>query len=41
MSKTYTPGAEADAIVERQLAKGTYSSADEGRACQPAASGGA
>jgi len=29
MSKTYTPGSEADAIVERQLAKGGYSSADE------------
>jgi putative addiction module CopG family antidote len=29
MSKTYTPGPEADAIVERQLAKGGYGSADE------------
>jgi antitoxin ParD1/3/4 len=29
MSKAYTPGPEADAIVERQLAKGGYSSADE------------
>jgi hypothetical protein len=24
MSKIYTPGPEADAIVERQLAKGSY-----------------
>jgi antitoxin ParD1/3/4 len=29
MSKTYAPGTEADVIVERQLAKGNYASADE------------
>ena len=29
MSKTYTPGPEADAIVEQQLATGNYGSADE------------
>jgi antitoxin ParD1/3/4 len=29
MSNTYTPGAEADAIVEQLLASGRYSSADE------------
>src|SRR5687768_17527367 len=29
MTKTYTPGREADAIVERQLATGNYASADE------------
>jgi putative addiction module CopG family antidote len=29
MTRTYTPGPEADAIVEQQLAKGYYSSADE------------
>jgi putative addiction module CopG family antidote len=29
MARTYTPGQEADAIVERQLAKGCYSSADQ------------
>jgi putative addiction module CopG family antidote len=29
MSKTYTPGLEADGIVERQLAKGGYGSTDE------------
>jgi len=29
MSKTYTPGTEADTIVERQLAKGNYASPDE------------
>ena len=29
MSKTYTPGPEADVIAERQLAKGTYRDADE------------
>jgi antitoxin ParD1/3/4 len=29
MSKIYTPGPEADGIVERQLAKGNYASADE------------
>jgi antitoxin ParD1/3/4 len=29
MSRIYTPGPEADAIVERQLAKGSYGSADE------------
>ena len=29
MSRTYTPGPEADAIVEELLAKGSYSSADE------------
>jgi putative addiction module CopG family antidote len=29
MSRTYAPGPEADAIVERQLAKGSYGSADE------------
>jgi antitoxin ParD1/3/4 len=29
VSKTYTPGPEADAIVEQQLATGNYSSADE------------
>ncbi len=29
MSKTYTPGPEADVIVERQLATGNYRSADE------------
>jgi antitoxin ParD1/3/4 len=29
MSRAYTPGPEADAIVERQLAKGRYGSADE------------
>jgi antitoxin ParD1/3/4 len=29
MSKTYNPGPEADAIIERQLAKGTYGTADE------------
>jgi putative addiction module CopG family antidote len=29
MARTYAPGPEADAIVEQQLAKGHYSSADE------------
>jgi putative addiction module CopG family antidote len=29
MTKTYTPGPEADAIVEQLLANGRYSSADE------------
>jgi antitoxin ParD1/3/4 len=29
MTKIYTPGPEADAIVERQLAKGGYRNADE------------
>jgi putative addiction module CopG family antidote len=29
MARTYTPGPEADAIVEQQLAKGCYRSADE------------
>ena len=29
MSKTYNPGAEADVIIERQLAKGAYQTADE------------
>jgi antitoxin ParD1/3/4 len=29
MSRTYTPGPEADAIVEQLLAKGNYASADE------------
>jgi antitoxin ParD1/3/4 len=29
MSKIYTPGPEADVIVERQLATGNYASADE------------
>jgi antitoxin ParD1/3/4 len=29
MSKTYTPGPEADVIVERQLATGNYASPDE------------
>jgi putative addiction module CopG family antidote len=29
MSRTYTPGPEADAIVEELLAKGGYGSADE------------
>lgn len=29
MARTYTPGPEADAIVEQQLAKGHYSGADE------------
>jgi hypothetical protein len=29
MSKTYSPGLEADVIVEQQLAKGNYASADE------------
>lgn len=29
MSKTYTPGPEADAIVEELLGKGNYPSADE------------
>jgi putative addiction module CopG family antidote len=29
MSRTYTPGPEADAIVEQLLAKGNYGSADE------------
>lgn len=29
MPRTYTPGPEADAIVQQQLAKGYYSSADE------------
>jgi antitoxin ParD1/3/4 len=29
MSRTYTPGPEADAIVEQLLANGHYSSADE------------
>jgi antitoxin ParD1/3/4 len=29
MSKTYTPGPQADVIIERQLAKGNYGSADE------------
>jgi putative addiction module CopG family antidote len=29
MSNTYTPGPEADAIVEQLLANGRYSSADE------------
>ena len=34
MARTYTPGPAADAIVERLLAKGHYSSADEVvRAC--------
>jgi putative addiction module CopG family antidote len=27
--RTYTPGPEADAIIEQQLAKGHYSDADE------------
>jgi Arc/MetJ-type ribon-helix-helix transcriptional regulator len=29
MPRTYTPGPEADAIVDQLLAKGHYSSADE------------
>jgi antitoxin ParD1/3/4 len=29
MSRTYTPGPEADVIVEQQLAKGSYASADQ------------
>jgi putative addiction module CopG family antidote len=29
MAKTYTPGPEADAIVDQLLAKGCYRSADE------------
>jgi antitoxin ParD1/3/4 len=29
MSKIYTPGPEADAIIERQLATGNFASADE------------
>jgi antitoxin ParD1/3/4 len=29
MRKTYTPGPEADAIIDRQLASGNYASADE------------
>jgi antitoxin ParD1/3/4 len=29
MSRAYTPGPEADTIVERQLATGNYGSADE------------
>jgi len=29
MSKTYTPGAEADAIVARQIAKGYFATPDE------------
>jgi antitoxin ParD1/3/4 len=29
MTRTYTPGLDADSIVERQLAKGTYRDADE------------
>ena len=29
MSKTYNPGPEADVVIERQLAKGNYGSADE------------
>jgi putative addiction module CopG family antidote len=29
MSKTYNPGAEADAIIERQLAKGAIGTGDE------------
>ncbi len=29
MSKSYTPGTEADAIVARQIASGRYSSPDE------------
>jgi len=29
MSKTYSPGPEADAIIERQLAKGNYGTPDE------------
>ena len=29
MSKTYTPGPEVDAIVDRQLAKGKFATPDE------------
>jgi putative addiction module CopG family antidote len=29
MSKTYTPGLEVDAIVDRQLAKGNFATGDE------------
>jgi len=29
MSKTYTPGPEADAIVARQIAKGNFATPDE------------
>jgi putative addiction module CopG family antidote len=29
MSKTYTPGPEVDAIVDRQLAKGNFATGDE------------
>jgi putative addiction module CopG family antidote len=29
MSKTYTPGPEADAIIARQLAKGNFATAEE------------
>jgi antitoxin ParD1/3/4 len=29
MSKTYCPGTKADAIIERQVAKGNFTSADE------------
>ena len=29
MSKTYTPGPEADAIIARQVAKGSFATAEE------------
>jgi antitoxin ParD1/3/4 len=29
MSKTYTPGPEADTIIARQVAKGNFATADE------------
>ena len=29
MSKTYTPGPEADAIIARQVAKGNFATPDE------------
>jgi putative addiction module CopG family antidote len=29
MSKSYTPGAEADAVIERQVAKGNFTSPDD------------
>lgn len=29
MSKTYTPGPEADAIIARQVAKGNFATAEE------------
>lgn len=29
MSKTYTPGPEADAVISRQVAKGNFTTAEE------------